>query len=180
MSIKIVKIIALVLYYGLARHIPDIPLLKIALRIRAFLVKYILDECGNNVWIGQGACFGDGSRRKLGENSTYGPNSDIYEYTYMGNNIMMAKDVMIITRNHEFKNICVPMNKQGDTSPRPVIIEDDVWIGARVIILPGVNIGKGAIIAAGAIVTRDVEPYSIVGGVPAKVIRYRLETDNMT
>lgn len=61
---------------------------------------------------------------------------------------------------------------------RPVVIGNDVWIGANVCILPGVQIGDGAVIAAGAVVTKDVEPYAIVGGVPAKVIRYRFD-DNM-
>lgn len=54
-----------------------------------------------------------------------------------------------------------------------IVVEDDVWIGERAIILSGVNIGQGAVIAAGAVVTKDVPPYAIVGGVPAKVIRYR-------
>ena len=58
---------------------------------------------------------------------------------------------------------------------RPIVIGNDVWIGAGVIILPGVHIGDGAILAAGAVVTKDVEPYAIVGGVPAKVIKYRFE-----
>lgn len=56
---------------------------------------------------------------------------------------------------------------------RPVVIGNDVWIGANVVILPGVTVGDGAILAAGAIVTKDVEPYAIVGGVPAKKLRYR-------
>ena len=58
-----------------------------------------------------------------------------------------------------------------------VIIGNDVWIGANVIILPGVNIGHGAVIAAGAVVTKDVEPYAIVGGVPAKLIKYRFNAE---
>ena len=60
-----------------------------------------------------------------------------------------------------------------------VVIGNDVWIGANVLILDGVTIGNGAIIAAGAVVTKDVEPYSIVGGVPAKIIRYRFEKDQI-
>jgi len=64
------------------------------------------------------------------------------------------------------------MQKQGG-EPGPVIIEDDVWIGARVIILAGVTIGTGAVIGAGSVVTRDVLPFTIVGGVPAKLIRER-------
>ena len=66
------------------------------------------------------------------------------------------------------------MNQQGFQSEEPVVIGDDVWISDRVIILPGVKIGNGVIIAAGAIVTKDVLPFAIVGGNPAKVIKSRI------
>ena len=65
------------------------------------------------------------------------------------------------------------MRYQGGKEVAPVVIGDDVWIGSRVIILPGVKIGNGSVIGAGAVVTKDVEPYSVVGGVPAKLIRRR-------
>ena len=65
------------------------------------------------------------------------------------------------------------MIDQGYEDYRPVVIGDDVWIGRRVIILPGVTVGGGSIIAAGAVVSKDVKPYSIVGGVPAKQIGNR-------
>lgn len=58
-----------------------------------------------------------------------------------------------------------------------IIVKDDVWIGRNALIMSGVNIGQGAVIAAGAVVTKDVPPYAIVGGVPAKVIRYRFEEE---
>ena len=67
------------------------------------------------------------------------------------------------------------MNQQGNQKEQPVTIMDDVWIGARAIILPGVTIGQGAIVAAGAVVTKDVPPFAIVGGVPARLIDYREE-----
>jgi len=63
--------------------------------------------------------------------------------------------------------------KKEAWSKGPIIVEDDVWIGTRAMILSGVRIGQGAIIAAGAVVTKDVPPYSIVGGNPAKIIKYR-------
>ena len=65
------------------------------------------------------------------------------------------------------------MMEQGFEEERPVIIGDDVWIGDRVMILPGVEIGRGAVLAAGAVVTRDVPPYAVAAGVPARVIRDR-------
>lgn len=75
--------------------------------------------------------------------------------------------------NNDYENSEIRNNKS-------VYIGNDVWIGANVIILPGVKIGDGAVIAAGAVVTKDVEPYSIVGGVPAKIIRYRFDRDIIT
>lgn len=88
---------------------------------------------------------------------------------------MMGTDVTIITRNHRFDRTDIPMMEQGFEEERPVYIGNDVWIGDRVLILPGVHIGDGSIIAAGAVVTKDVPPYSIVAGVPARKIRDRFE-----
>ena len=87
----------------------------------------------------------------------------------------MGTDVTIITRNHRFDRTDIPMMEQGFEEERPVYIGNDVWIGDRVLILPGVHIGDGSIIAAGAVVTKDVPLYSIAAGVPARKIRDRFE-----
>jgi len=86
---------------------------------------------------------------------------------------MMAPDVIILSKNHEYGSLDRPMRAQGEQAEKPVIIGDDVWIGTRVVILPGVNVGKGAILAAGAVVTKDVPEYAIVGGNPARFIKSR-------
>ena len=88
---------------------------------------------------------------------------------------MMGTDVTIITRNHRFDRTDIPMMEQGFEEERPVYIGNDVWIGDRALILPGVHVGDGSIIAAGAVVTKDVPPHSIVAGVPARKIRERFE-----
>jgi maltose O-acetyltransferase len=98
----------------------------------------------------------------------------------IGKDVMMGPEVMIYTSNHETNRTDMPMIEQGDTQAIPVVIEDDVWIGARAILLPGVHIGKGAIVAAGSIVTKAVPPYTIVGGNPAKEIRKRERNDGGT
>lgn len=85
----------------------------------------------------------------------------------------MGPECVIYTQNHKHSNIDIPMIDQGFEEIRPVHIMDDVWIGSRVIILPGVTIGKGCIIAAGSVVTKSIPDYSIVGGVPGKVIKSR-------
>ena len=90
----------------------------------------------------------------------------------IGNSVLVGPYVIIHSANHRLDRIDIPIQKQGHKKA-PVIIEDDVWIAARVTILPGVTIGKGAVIAAGAVVNHDVEPYMIVGGVPARLIQPR-------
>jgi maltose O-acetyltransferase len=79
---------------------------------------------------------------------------------------------VILTSTHISSNIDIPIRKQG-MYKKPVLIGEDVWIGAKALIMPGVTIGKKAIVGAGAIVTKDVPQYAVVGGVPAKIIKYR-------
>lgn len=80
---------------------------------------------------------------------------------------------MLYTTNHGMADTKIPMWRQASSPIQPIIIEDDVWLGARVIILPGVRVGTGSVIGAGSVVTRDVVPYSIAAGNPARVIRSR-------
>ncbi len=92
------------------------------------------------------------------------------ESVSIGKNVLIASRVYISDHDHEFDNPDLPPCKSG-LKISPVIIEDGVWIGEGAAILKGVKIGKRAVIGANAVVTRDVPPYTIVGGVPAKVIR---------
>lgn len=110
----------------------------------------------------------------IGDESGVGNNAIIDNKVSIGNYVMMGKNVTILTRNHNTNRTDIPMCKQGNTDYIPLIIEDDVWICDNVFITPSVKtIGKGSILAAGAVVTKDVPPYTIVGGNPAKVIRKR-------
>ena len=90
----------------------------------------------------------------------------------IGKNVLIAAYTLIQAANHNFDRLDIPIMDQGH-EPSFVHIEDDVWIGASCVICPGVCIGTGAVIGAGAVVTKDVPPFAVVGGVPAKVIRYR-------
>ena len=90
----------------------------------------------------------------------------------IGNYVHTGANVMIIAFNHAFDTREIPTIQQ-DYYDADVTIDDDVWVGGGAIILPGVTIGRGAIIAAGAVVNKDVPPYAIVGGIPAKVLKYR-------
>lgn len=140
-------------------------------KIRYFLVKNFINKIGTNVNIESGATFD--SDLTIGNNSGIGINAFIQGPTSIGDYVLMGPDVQIYTRNHRYDRIDIPMYEQGESEIKEVKIGNDVWIGARSIILPGVTIGDGAVIAAGSIVTKDVESYAVVGGNPAKIIKYR-------
>lgn len=119
---------------------------------RMFLPFYT--DCGKNLTIGKDVFINAGCKFQDQGGITIG------DRALIGHNVVMA------TLNHDEKP-----SKRGDMHPAPIVIGNDVWIGANATILAGVTIGDGAIVAAGAVVTRDVPAYTIVGGVPAKLIR---------
>lgn len=88
---------------------------------------------------------------------------------------MVGPHCVLAAGNHEFRNLELPMIKAGSFSNGPIVIEEDVWIGANCTITDNVRIGKGAIVGANSLVNKDVQPYSIVGGVPARHISSRLD-----
>ena len=96
----------------------------------------------------------------------------------IGNNVLIAAYTLIQAANHKFDRLDIPIMDQGHETSY-VHIEDDVWIGAGCVICPGVRIGSGAVIGAGAVVTKDVPPLAVAGGVPARVIKYRGGNENI-
>lgn len=171
---KFIRAFGYGLYYFFARHLPcsGLPYSLGSKAIRGFCAKCMLDNCGKNVNIEHGAFFASGMGISIGDNSGIGLNCRVAGPLSIGDDVMMAPNVTIVTQNHKISDLNVPMRLQ--TAPKQkVTICDDVWIGTNVIILPGVTIGKGSVIAGGAVVTKDVEEYAIVGGNPAKVIKYR-------
>jgi maltose O-acetyltransferase len=86
---------------------------------------------------------------------------------------MMGPEVLIYTQNHSFSRVDITMDQQGFSEEKKVIIDDDVWIGARVIILPGVKIGRGSVIGAGSVVSKSIPEYSVAVGNPCKVVKLR-------
>jgi len=146
---------------------------KFTRSIRYFLAKRIFKSTGKNVNLEYKAKFGLGQSIIIGDNSGIGVNARIPSNTIIGNNVMMGPDCLILPSNHRFDDINVPMIFQGFTISKQTIIKDDVWIGARVTILPGKVIGNGVVIGAGSVVTRDLEDFGIYGGNPARLIRFR-------
>lgn len=172
----------LFLYVFFLKHLPatdnGYPVSMIIKKMRSFVGKHLFDKCGTNINIEKVADFGSGKGISLGSNSGLGINCKVRGPLEIGDNVMMGPDVVIMTNSHNFERIDIPMNIQGSAVPKRVVIGNDVWIGTRVIILPGVTIGNGAIIGAGAVVTKDVPDMAVAGGCPAKVIKYRISKDS--
>jgi len=160
------------LYTTLFRHTPDKwrPYALFFPTIRNWLVTRFVDKAGTDIRVKSNADIS--MFISIGDRSELGSGSLIYGGVHIGSDVLMGPDVKIITRNHLFEDPTIRISDQG-TVFQAVTIDDDVWIGANVVILPGVNVGKGSVIAAGAIVTKDIMPFTIVGGVPAKTIDKR-------
>ncbi|PSL40704.1 maltose O-acetyltransferase [Planomicrobium soli] len=161
----------LLMYYFFAQNLPPSFIFPLAKKIRLFFAKRILEEIGTDCNIEKGAIFS--SRTKLGSGSGIGINCKIFGEVKIGNDVMIGPEVAIYSRNHMISDVNIPMRLQGYTEHQVVEVEDDVWIGHGVIILPGVRIGKGSVIGSGSIVTKSIPSYSIAIGNPAKVVKKR-------
>ncbi len=126
-------------------------------------------KIGRRSTIHMGARFYNAANIKIGEDSIVGEGAvlDGRDTLFIGNHVDIASEVMIYNAEHDVHS------ENFHAIQQPVHIEDYVFIGPRAIILPGVTLGKGAVVGAGAVVTKDVKPFEIVGGVPAKVIGER-------
>ena len=160
-----------------AQHLPmqPIPGFKFFYKLRYILCKKVLLECGKDIVIKNKCYFGNGDNLKVGDFSQLGQNARIAGPVTLGKYVMMGPDVVIMGVTHDISDISKPMIDASHPSLiNPVIIGDNVWIGTRVIILPGVEIGDGSIIGSGAVVTKSFSPNSVIGGVPAKFIKSRV------
>ncbi len=165
--------LSLILYYLVLKHLPPTyyPGGKLIKQFRFQCCKRLFRSCGQNVTIETNA-FIPFHKVDIGDNSGIGLNARLGSVR-IGSNVMMGPDVLILSRNHNYSRVNIPLKYQGNAEEQPVTIEDDVWIGARVIILPGVHINKGVIIGAGSVVTKNIPKYSIAVGNPARIMRMR-------
>lgn len=160
------------LYMMILRFTPEVyrPYRLFFPRLRAWAVGQFADSVGANIRVKFNADVSP--RITIGDNSELGKGCVINANTFIGDDVLMGPDIKIYTRNHRFDDPATPIRLQGEVESS-VRIGNDVWIGANALIMPGTQIGDHAIVAAGAVVTRDVPEWAIVGGNPARVIRLR-------
>ncbi|MDQ5968938.1 MAG: hypothetical protein QG579_95 [Patescibacteria group bacterium] len=154
---------------------PYIPKYKLIDKIRMFLFRKSFKKIGSDSYVRSFTKIYGPDKLEIGNNSGFGARSHIFcsdGGVVLGNDVLMGPEVIIFSSDHNYIDRNIIIKKQGSTNKK-VVIGNDVYIGARVIILPGVTIGDGAVIGAGAIVTKDIPPYAVAVGVPAKIIRYR-------
>lgn len=170
---KLSYIVGCLIYRVIGNHLPksDARIKLGGKRVRVFAAKLMLTKVGKHVNVERGAHISHTT--EIGDYSGIGENCRLYGRVIIGNHVMMGRECFIYTYNHETSRTDIPMQEQGGTAERPVYIGNDVWIGSRVTILPGVTIGNGAIIGASSVVTKDVPPYAVACGNPAKVVKYR-------
>lgn len=155
-------------------------------KILGFAYKSCMKHCGKNVYLRpMSSDFKGLENLSIGDNTSIPKGSIIYcteSPCSIGNNVVFGPKPTIITGDHRIDVVGVFITDSKEKLPEndmPVNIEDDVWAGANITILKGVTIGRGSVIAAGAVVTKSCPPYSIVGGVPAKVLKFRFTVDQI-
>lgn len=143
-------------------------------RVRTHVMRQLGFQVGQHTMIWDTPIFIGGNQLRakvsIGDRCliTIGSYWDLAAPIQVGNFVGVSPQVMLLTGTHDIHN---PLNRVGAMEARPVTICDGVWLGARCMILPGVTVGEGAIVGAGAVVTKDVPANTIVAGVPAKIIR---------
>jgi len=148
-------------------------------------MKNQLGSCGVNVSINSGCSFIPPQNCFVGNDVFFGAGGKILSTdskVQIGDKVMFGPEFMIITGDHRTNligNYMFDVKEKEAGNDSPVVIKDDVWIGARAIILKGVTISEGSIVAAGSVVTKSVPPFSVVGGVPAKVLHKRFSDEEI-
>ncbi|MEM9528530.1 MAG: acyltransferase, partial [Bacteroidota bacterium] len=130
-------------------------------------------KVGENFYCGKSCSISRKNSIVIGDNFFMGNYCNLAADLQIGNNVMMGSFTALVGGDHNFDKVEGAMRFAGRAKIEPIVIEDDVWIGLGAIIMHGILIESGAVIAAGAVVTKDVPKNAIVGGNPAKIIRYR-------
>lgn len=166
--------LSLIIYYSIFCNLPHSRYFAPFSQLRVWYLSKVLKviaPCPNTI-VEYGFYVSDAKNIQIGINCHINENVFI-QGAVIGDYVMIAPNVSILTKQHNHERLDIPMVEQGVSDHQCPAIGNDVWIGRNAVILPGITIGDGAIIAAGAVVTKDVKDKAIVGGVPAKLIRFR-------
>ena len=170
-----IKVMCYLLYLFIGKHLPNLGTLghigRFGNQFRKLVCKPLFKEAAKEFSIGQRVNFGNGRNLVMKNHANIGPDALIGAgggVITIGRHVMIGHQCIIISQNHKY----LPEGYDG-FEKKDVLIDDYAWLGHRVTVLPGVRIGKHAIIGAGAVVTKDVSDYAIAVGVPAKVIKNR-------
>jgi acetyltransferase-like isoleucine patch superfamily enzyme len=156
-------------------------------KVNNFFIKQyqisLFDQIGSDIYIGRNCTFSKnisiGNDVSIGENCCF---QSAHGKIRIGNHVMFGPDVHIHGGNHTFDRVGYLMKEHTDKKQGEdgyIIIEDDVWVGARAIILKGVRVGRGSIIGAGSVLTKDLPPYSVYTGIPTARLRQRWNTETV-
>lgn len=138
-------------------------------------------QLGDNVTIARGVTIQcTGVIRNLGVGLEIGNNSAVGAFSFLGaqggitigNNVIIGPKAKFHSENHQFESREQPIRLQGETR-KGIVVQDDCWIGSASILVDGVTIGEGSVVGAGSVVTKSVPPYSVIAGVPARIIKTR-------
>ena len=143
--------------------------------VRFLYFKSLFNKIGKNTAFGHAITYCNAKGITIGHRSIINHHIELLAQNSkikIGNDVLIAPYVFITTNSHGYERVDIPISKQKEIGKK-VIIENGVWIGTHAVILPGVTIGHDAIVGAGAVVTKDVPPFAVAVGVPAKVIKYR-------
>lgn len=171
---RLTEMASRLLYHFVARHLPSssVPWSFGSRQARVHLARVFAPGIHPTANIEHGASL-TSTQLTVGARSGIGIDCWVQGPLTVGNDVMMGPECRIFTQNHASSDAARPMRDQGFEAPEPVVIDDDVWLGARAMIMPGTRIGRGSIVAAGAVVTKDVPPFTVVAGVPARPVRQR-------
>lgn len=165
--------IGLFLYFSIGKRLPSsTSWIKIGQKgFRSLFCRMFMKHVGKKVNIDKNVYLTPYC--SIGDYSGIGKNSIIGITVEIGNDVLIGPELYVYSRNHCFDSLTKPIRLQGFSEDKKVIIGDDVWIGARVTILSGCTIGSHSVIGAGSVVTKSVPEYAVVGGNPARIIKFR-------
>lgn len=164
----------LVFYYAVIQHLPHSRLIGLCNKIRVAYVSKVLKVMpyDGRTKLEPNVYLSNAIGTTIGLNCRINENVFIQQAT-IEDEVLIAPNVAILSISHNHEKLEKSIVNQGDSKPNAPIIKKGAWLGRNVIVLPGITVGEGAIVGAGAVVTKNIEPFTIVGGVPAKFIKKR-------